>query len=549
MRRDALLLSLSLTVIAAHPAGAATFAPTRIAPDWGLDALTRGVARQQVGRDLFADPYATVTLGSVDVYNVFPYVETRTFQVVSDPRWNRLVYGEMGRTLRAYDGHEQPLGALKNPRGMAVDERNRVYVADAGNNRVVVLQATTEFGEIALAPLFEIAGLSGPFDVSYSDGGTPFQYGDDWLYVADTGRNRVLSYALETGGPRLTGTIGELGGGVGHFAGPMAIATGRANGANTNDVYVADAHTQRLVHLRNTGTGLAWVADARDGADIVTSLDTDAWGNLYAAAPNQGVVRKFDAGMSPLAELRGDLERPRSFRVPFFTVRDHRDGSVTRQGRPAAVSVEQWSDTRGLRLWNLGVDVADLAVVEGKAPAARFTLTDPADVTIEILDAMTGRSLSRRAAGALAAGAQSLAIPGEDLAAASGASDLMLRVTAVSRYPNGPSAVASTGFRIAGGAAALPAQAMLLGSAPNPVVAATRIAFVLPRDGGAGTTLRLYDPAGRVVRHFAEPFAAGRNEVVWDGTGDRGGRMAPGVYFVRLRSRDRELTQRLVLVP
>ena len=546
--RRALLLTLSLTMITAHPSAAATFAPTRIAPDWGLDALTRGVSRQQVGRDLFADPYATVTLGSVDVYNVFPYVETRTFQIVSDPRWNRLVYGEMGRSLSAYDGLGLPLGALKNPRGLSVDERNRVYVADAGNNRVLVLQATTEFGDIALVPQFEIAGLTGPFDVSYSDGGTPFQYGDDWLYVADTGKNRVLSYALESAGPRLVATIGDLGGGIGHFAGPMAITAGRGNGANTADVFVADAHTQRLVHLRNDGHGLTWVADAQDGADIVTSLDTDQWGNLYAAAPNRGVVRKFDASLAPLADLRGDLARPRSFRVPFFTVRDHRNNTVTREGRPTAVSVEQWSDASGVRQWNLGVDVADLAVVEGKAPAARFTLTDPASVTVELLDAITGRSLSRRSAGALAAGAHALSISGHDLAAASGARDVLLRVSAASSYPNGSTATSTTAFRVSGGAAALPAQAMLLGSTPNPVFAATRIAFVLPRDGSSATTLRLYDSAGRVVRHFAEPFAAGRNEVVWDGAGDRGSRMAPGVYFVLLHTPDRELTQRLVLV-
>src|SRR5258706_838282 len=119
--RRILLLSLSLTVMSTNPVHAGTFDPARIAPSLGLDALTRNVSRQQVGRDLFADPYATVTLGSVDVYDVFPYAETRTFQIVSDPRWNRVVFGEMGRTLRAYDGRGQTLGALSNPRGLAVD--------------------------------------------------------------------------------------------------------------------------------------------------------------------------------------------------------------------------------------------------------------------------------------------------------------------------------------------------------------------------------------------------------------------------------------------
>ena len=91
-----------------------------------LDALTRGVARAQLGRDVFSDPWAAVTIGNVDLYSTFPYVESRTFEIVSDPRWNRLVYGEAGRSLRAYDGAGQPLGALKQPRGLAVDERNRL---------------------------------------------------------------------------------------------------------------------------------------------------------------------------------------------------------------------------------------------------------------------------------------------------------------------------------------------------------------------------------------------------------------------------------------
>src|SRR5262249_17381062 len=161
----------------------------------------------------------TVTIGSVDVYDVFPYLEARTFQIVSDPRWNRLIYGESGRTLRAYSGAGLSLGALSNPRGLSVDEQNRVFVADAGNNRVLVLQASTEFGEIQLPPLFEIRGLSGPYDVAYSDGGTPFVHGDDRLYVSDTGRNRVIAYSLGDAGAQQVAAIGDLGSGAGRFAG------------------------------------------------------------------------------------------------------------------------------------------------------------------------------------------------------------------------------------------------------------------------------------------------------------------------------------------
>ena len=194
--RRAILLTLGITLVAATAPRAGTFERARIVPDLGLDAITRGVTRQQVGRDVFSDPWATATIGHVDLYDVFPYVESRTFQVVSDPRWNRLVIGEAGRALRAYDGAGTALGSLAEPRGLAVDENDRVYVADAGHDRVVVLQASTTYGEVTLEPLYEIGGLSRPFDVAWSDGGTPFAAGDDVLYVADTGRNRVAAVAL-----------------------------------------------------------------------------------------------------------------------------------------------------------------------------------------------------------------------------------------------------------------------------------------------------------------------------------------------------------------
>src|SRR5687768_9607868 len=69
----ALQLTVGL-ILVATPLRAGTFDRSPIAPDLGLDALTRSVARQQLGRDLFANPYATVTIGNTDVYDKFPYV-------------------------------------------------------------------------------------------------------------------------------------------------------------------------------------------------------------------------------------------------------------------------------------------------------------------------------------------------------------------------------------------------------------------------------------------------------------------------------------------
>ena len=317
MRRQ-ILLTLGLLALLAGPARAVTFSPAPIAPGVGLDALTRRVAREQLGRTLFGDPWAAVTLSHVDVYDRFPFVESRDFLIVSDPAWNRLVYGEAGHALVAYDGMGTRAGPLSAPRGMAVDDQDRVYVADSGHGRIVVLQASTEFDQLTLKPVYTIEGLSDPHGVAWSDGGTPFAPDDDLLFVADTGRNRVAAFALASGSARELDTLGELGSGDGYFAGPMAVTVGREAGAATNDVYVADSHTRRLVHLTWSSGSLHWQGSVPSGADAVTSLTADEWGNVYAAAPQQGMVGKWNAALEPVAELRSGQVSPRALHVPFY---------------------------------------------------------------------------------------------------------------------------------------------------------------------------------------------------------------------------------------
>jgi hypothetical protein len=544
--RTHILWNLGLALFMAQPVLAATFVRSPMAPELGVETLTRRTAQSHVNRDLFANPYATVTISNVDVYDRFPYLETREFQVVSDPRWNRLVYGERGRSLKAYDGKSGPLGALKEPRGMAVDEAGRVYVADAGNHRIVVLQAHTEFGAIDLVPVEAIGGLSRPYDVAYSDGGTPFQSGDDHLYVADAGKNRVVAFALRADGPRLEAAIGELGSGTGRFAGPLAVAVGRTASGSTRDVYVADSHNRRIAHLRHEPSGLVWVAEARHQADVLTALDTDAWGNVYAVAPRQGSVQKFSAALEPVAELRQGLVHPRGIHVPFTNLRDHRDGSLSRVGQPSAITVDEWSPASGIGMWRLGLDLSGLSVVETGEAAARFTLTDRARVTLEIRDAASGRSLARRTTEALGAGSHSLPLSAEDLRNAAAAGEPVLRLTAASTYPNGPSVSAEARLRPSGGVV-LPTAPMLLGSTPNPAAPTTRITFLLPVASGR-VSLRAFDSQGRKVRTFDRDFAPGLNEVVWDGTDDRGRHVQGGVYFYRLEVGETRFTGTVALV-
>ncbi len=542
-----MLIGIGLMTVLAIPATAGTFMPAPLLPEVGVDALTKGLARQQLGRTLLGDPWATVTLSHVDLYDRFPYAESRQFLIVSDPAWNRLVYGEAGHALKAFDGSGTPTGALASPRGLAVDDQDRVYVADAANNRVLVLQASTTFDALTLTPLYAIDGLSDPHGVAWSDAGTPLQPDDDLLFVTDTGRNRIAAFALSGASARALGTIGELGSGVGHFAGPIAITTGRDAGASTTDLYVADAHTRRLVRLGFSAGRFEWRGEAPAGADAVSSLATDEWGNVYAAAPHEGLIRKFNASLEAVAELRDGLTSPRALTIPFATVNDHRDGRIVRAGQASAVVLEPWGESTGLRRFDLGVSLEGLVVAGDRTPEASFTLTDRARVAYELRDAASGRTLARHDAGQWSAGHTTVALPAEAFAGLSGPTTLELVMTATPGYAGGAVSTSRTTFQANGSGIAPAASAALLPAWPNPARPASRLRFSLPADT-RGARLAVHDASGRRVRTFPGPYGAGVHEVAWDGLDDRGHSVRSGLYFIRLEGDDVKLSRRLVVV-
>lgn len=90
-------------------------------------------------------------------------------------------------------------------------------------------------------------------------------------------------------------------------------------------------------------------------------------------------------------------------------------------------------------------------------------------------------------------------------------------------------------------------RATLEPSAPNPMAAATTIAWTLSRD--ENVDLRIYDITGREVTRLAGGrMAEGRHSIVWNGTNARGERMAPGVYQYRLRTPSLDEQRSVVIV-
>lgn len=89
---------------------------------------------------------------------------------------------------------------------------------------------------------------------------------------------------------------------------------------------------------------------------------------------------------------------------------------------------------------------------------------------------------------------------------------------------------------------------VLLPATPNPFNPTTQLRCRLSE--ASLVTLTIHDVAGRVVRNLVsgEEWAAGDHELAWDGRGESGESLAPGVYFVSLKAGLHATVQKVVLV-
>ncbi len=135
------------------------------------------------------------------------------------------------------------LNQLRGPQGVFVDGTGALWVADTGNNRVLKFTSITTGASAAFAiggsGAASAATLSGPCDAVVDGGGN--------LFVADTGFNRVLRYA-----PPLTG--GMSASVVFGHAGSMANGTANQGGVSANSLAAPEK-------LALDGNGRLWVSD------------------------------------------------------------------------------------------------------------------------------------------------------------------------------------------------------------------------------------------------------------------------------------------------
>ncbi len=125
--------------------------------------------------------------------------------------------------------------------------------------------------------------------------------------------------------------------------------------------------------------------------------------------------------------------------------------------------------------------------------------------------------------------------------------DAALRMTSVTARDKDNHAIA-LGMVTAPPGTSLPAHTALGNVFPNPFQREATIELALRHE--SQVSLDVYDLSGRRVAsllHGVQP--AGMRLVKWDGRGERGVKMAPGIYLMRLEADGQRQTRRVMLVP
>ncbi len=144
------------------------------------------------------------------------------------------VFTPQGAFVRQWGGHGYDLGQFLRPRALAIDEEDRIYVADSCNHRIQVFSTSGElidsWGRRGVGP----GQMGFPYDVALAPDGT--------LYVCEYGNSRVQRFSRE-GKP--LGVWGAPGREPGQLDNPYAVAVD-----SLGCVSVVDSGNHRVQRFR-----------------------------------------------------------------------------------------------------------------------------------------------------------------------------------------------------------------------------------------------------------------------------------------------------------
>jgi tripartite motif-containing protein 71 len=302
MRRPNLRLTAALACAAALAGGAAA-EPALAAPCVGSGtgecpyASVSIVGMRAEGVLRFPEAVAVDAFGDVYVADQLSYV-VQKFSAAGE------YLGEWG----SYGGGHGQFGPIG---GLATDAAGNVYVVDSSHNRIEKFTPTGVF----IAAWGHSGDELGQFNFGSSQDPTKPPGGGiavvgSYVYVADSGNDRIERFNLEGGEPLEWGSYGT---GAGQFSYPRAVA------ANATEVLVSDDDNHRIEKF--TPAGQFEGADGSEGTtgdrfDFPYGIALDAAGNVYVADDINHRVVKLNPQLGYVAEWGGFGSKPGQLAFP-----------------------------------------------------------------------------------------------------------------------------------------------------------------------------------------------------------------------------------------
>jgi DNA-binding beta-propeller fold protein YncE len=177
--------------------------------------------------------------------------------------------------------------------GLATDAAGNVYVVDSSHNRIEKFDSDGEF----ITQWGQSGNALGQFHFGSSQNpsvppGGGIAVAGNYVYVADTGNNRIERFNLEGGEAFEWGSPGS---GPGEFSHPRGVA------ANASEVIVADDDNQRIDKFDPSGDFERAIGTQGQGPgqfEFPYGVALDAAGNVYVADNNNYRVDKLSPELS-----------------------------------------------------------------------------------------------------------------------------------------------------------------------------------------------------------------------------------------------------------
>ena len=344
---------------------------------------------------------------------------------------------------------------LKSPAGVSIDAQTNVVIADTGNHRIRLVNAstgiiTTVAGNGATAfngsgsysgdgGAATLAGLNFPYAVSYDLAGN--------MYIPDSGNNRIRMVSATTG--EITTVAGTNARGFGGDNGPATSArlyapSGVAFDAAGN-LYIADTQNNRIREV-NALTG------------IITTVAGSGAGKYNG-----------DAGSALLAGLYGPYSIFAGANGDLY-IADYFDNRIRQISSTAALL----SYTPSTRVGSLSSPQSQIVANDGNA-ALSFTAISP-DANAAVDAASTTCSVSSEVGPALTC------VVGVEFAPSEPGSAVVGNISLTATSGNAPLNIGATGQAVA-----LSATSTLVSSSANPSLFGAPIRLLATVTSGAGS--------------------------------------------------------------